>query len=91
MEEVLSALIPPAVVATVFCTFVIKLLRKEMAPRTSDGRLVSETDTASGRAPAGATTATASATDGVAADDGAKGSVSSRTELPADAPDSADR
>lgn len=42
MGDVLSALIPPAVVATVFCTFVVKLLRKEMAPRTSDGRLVSE-------------------------------------------------
>ncbi len=42
MGDVLSALIPPAVVAAVFCTFVVKLLRKEMAPRTSDGRLVSE-------------------------------------------------
>ncbi|MEC3893826.1 hypothetical protein ACFW3Z_12425 [Nocardiopsis alba] len=40
--DVLSALIPPVVVATVFCTFVIKLLRKEMAPRRMDGSLVSE-------------------------------------------------
>lgn len=40
MGDVLSALIPPAVVATVFCAFVVKLLRKEMAPRTSDGRPV---------------------------------------------------
>lgn len=35
--DVLSALIPPAVVAAVFCTFVIKILRKEMAPRRMDG------------------------------------------------------
>ncbi|WP_460860431.1 hypothetical protein [Nocardiopsis coralliicola] len=42
MGDVLSALIPPAVVAAVFCTFVVKLLRHEMAPRTSDGRRVSE-------------------------------------------------
>ncbi|MDA2804651.1 hypothetical protein [Nocardiopsis suaedae] len=42
MGDVLSALIPPAVVATVFCAFVVKLLRKEMAPRTSDGRPVGE-------------------------------------------------
>lgn len=39
---VLSALIPPVVVATVFCAFVIKLLRKEMAPRRMDGSLVSD-------------------------------------------------
>ncbi|MBR8742033.1 hypothetical protein [Nocardiopsis sp. MG754419] len=43
--DVLSALIPPVVVAAVFCAFVIKLLRKEMAPRRMDGSLVSE-DTA---------------------------------------------
>lgn len=40
--DVLSALIPPVVVATVFCAFVIKLLRREMAPRRMDGSLVSE-------------------------------------------------
>ncbi|WP_026119460.1 hypothetical protein [Nocardiopsis ganjiahuensis] len=40
--DVLSALIPPVVVATVFCAFVIKLLRKEMAPRRMDGSLVSD-------------------------------------------------
>ncbi|WP_433698684.1 hypothetical protein [Nocardiopsis sp. CA-288880] len=39
--DVLSALIPPVVVGTVFCAFVIKLLRKEMAPRRMDGSLVS--------------------------------------------------
>lgn len=44
MWEVLSALTPPAVVAAVFCTFLYKLLRKEMAPRTSDGRLVGRAD-----------------------------------------------
>ncbi|MDS1271931.1 hypothetical protein RIF23_16685 [Lipingzhangella sp. LS1_29] len=48
MWDILSALIPPAVVATVFCTFIYKLLRREMAPRTSDGRLVSEAEAASG-------------------------------------------
>lgn len=39
--DVLSALIPPVVVATVFCAFVVKLLRREMAPRRMDGSLVS--------------------------------------------------
>lgn len=38
MWDVLSALIPPAVVATVFCVAIYTLLRKEMAPRTSDNR-----------------------------------------------------
>lgn len=42
MWDVLSAIIPPAVVAAVFCTAIYKLLRSEMAPRTSDGRRVSE-------------------------------------------------
>lgn len=40
--DVLSALIPPVVVGTVFCTFIVQLLRKEMAPRRMDGSLVSE-------------------------------------------------
>ncbi|WP_116245538.1 hypothetical protein [Nocardiopsis sp. FIRDI 009] len=39
--DVISALIPPVVVATVFCAFVITLLRREMAPRRMDGSLVS--------------------------------------------------
>lgn len=43
--DVLSALIPPVVVATVFCAFVIQLLRKEMAPRRMDGSLVGEDET----------------------------------------------
>ncbi|MGW5876301.1 hypothetical protein ACWFMI_07080 [Nocardiopsis terrae] len=43
--DVLSALIPPVVVATVFCAFVIQLLRKEMAPRRMDGSLVSDEET----------------------------------------------
>ncbi|MEY9214757.1 hypothetical protein NI17_018220 [Thermobifida halotolerans] len=47
MWDVLSALIPPAVVATVFCVAIYTLLRKEMAPRTSDGRLVEEVESAS--------------------------------------------
>lgn len=37
MWDVLSALIPPAVVAAVFCTAIYKLLRREMAPRTPEG------------------------------------------------------
>ncbi|GAB3713057.1 hypothetical protein [Nocardiopsis oceani] len=43
--DVLSALIPPVVVGSVFCAFVIALLRKEMAPRRMDGSLVSGEDT----------------------------------------------
>ncbi|NYH53256.1 hypothetical protein HNR06_002845 [Nocardiopsis arvandica] len=46
--DVLSALIPPVVVGAVFCTFVIQLLRKEMAPRRMDGSLVSKDDAAEG-------------------------------------------
>ena len=42
MWDVLSALIPPAVVATVFCVAICTLLRKEMAPRTADGRPIDE-------------------------------------------------
>lgn len=45
MWDVLSALIPPVVVATVFCVAIYTLLRKEMAPRTSDGRPVEEEST----------------------------------------------
>jgi hypothetical protein len=46
--DVLSALIPPVVVGAVFCTFVIQLLRKEMAPRRMDGSLVSKGEAAKG-------------------------------------------
>ena len=42
--DVLSALIPPVAVGSVFCAFVIALLRKEMAPRRMDGSLVSDED-----------------------------------------------
>ncbi|MFD0773457.1 hypothetical protein ACFQZ2_05900 [Streptomonospora algeriensis] len=82
MGDVLSALLPPAVVAAVFCTFVVKLLRKEMAPRTSDGRLVSEAgaSTVSGRGTASTATAPDSDSDGVAAEDGAKGAEGSGSE-----------
>ncbi|WP_017569318.1 hypothetical protein [Nocardiopsis halotolerans] len=44
--DVLSALIPPVVVGAVFCTFIIQLLRKEMAPRRMDGSLVSKDEAA---------------------------------------------
>lgn len=37
--DVLSALIPPAVVGGTFCFFIIKILRNEMAPRRTDGSL----------------------------------------------------
>jgi hypothetical protein len=47
MWDVLSALIPPAVVAAVFCTAIYKLLRREMTPRTSDGRPVRDADSSS--------------------------------------------
>ncbi|UPT23552.1 hypothetical protein FOF52_15590 [Thermobifida alba] len=51
MWDVLSALIPPVVVATVFCVAIYTLLRKEMAPRTSDGRPVGEEESAEQRTP----------------------------------------
>ncbi|WP_394350099.1 hypothetical protein [Streptomonospora sp. PA3] len=91
MGDVLSALLPPAVVAAVFCTFVVKLLRKEMAPRTSDGRLVSESDKSSGRASADAATASRPRSDALAEEDGAKSADGSGPELPGDGPDQADR
>ncbi|WP_150238222.1 hypothetical protein [Nocardiopsis quinghaiensis] len=46
--DVLSALIPPVVVGAVFCTFIVQLLRKEMAPRRMDGSLVSKDEAATG-------------------------------------------
>ncbi|GAB2483663.1 MULTISPECIES: hypothetical protein [Nocardiopsis] len=46
--DVLSALIPPVVVATVFCAIILKILRREMAPRRMDGTLVSEDAVESG-------------------------------------------
>jgi len=91
MGDVLSALLPPAVVAVVFCTFIVKLLRKEMAPRTSDGRLVSKADTSSDRGSASAATASRSQVGGAAEEDGAKGAEGSGSELPGERPDQADR
>lgn len=44
--DVLSALIPPVVVGATFCFFLIKLLRKEMAPRRMDGSPVGNADAA---------------------------------------------
>ncbi|QBI56066.1 hypothetical protein [Streptomonospora litoralis] len=91
MGDVLSALLPPAVVAAVFCTFVVKLLRKEMAPRTSDGRLVSEADPASRCASADTAAAAGPEADSAAGDDGAKGAGASGAELRGDAADQRDR
>ncbi|MFC7329272.1 hypothetical protein [Marinactinospora rubrisoli] len=84
MWDVLSALIPPAVVATAFCTFIYKLLRKEMAPRTSDGRLVSEADTASSSSATVADSATTARADDVTADGGAKTTPGASTEVSGD-------
>lgn len=85
MWDILSALLPPAVVATVFCTFIYKLLRREMAPRTSDGRLVSEVEATSG------TESTSAKTGGtghynVTAADGSKPSTRTTAEVPEDDP-----
>ncbi|GAA1760064.1 hypothetical protein [Streptomonospora arabica] len=91
MGDVLSALLPPAVVAAVFCTFVVKLLRKEMAPRTSDGRLVSEADSSSGRGTASAATASQPEAEGFAAEGGAKSAEASGPELPDGGPAREDR
>ncbi|MBB6175028.1 hypothetical protein HNR23_005088 [Nocardiopsis mwathae] len=91
MGDILSALIPPAVVAAVFCTFVVKLLRKEMAPRTSDGRLVSEVDDATGSAQGDAAAASPAGAAAVAPEDGAKGAEGASPEVPADRGDAADR
>lgn len=66
MWDVLSALIPPTVVGTVFCAVVYTVLRREMAPKTSDGRPLRESDAASAE-----TTAEQDAD--AAADDGAGG------------------
>ena len=43
--DVLSALIPPVVVGGTFCFLLIKLPRKEMAPRRMDGSLAGKDDT----------------------------------------------
>lgn len=93
MGDVLAALLPPAVVAAVFCTFVVKLLRKEMAPRTSDGRLVSEADassTASGRGTSSTETASRPEADGVAAEGRAKSAEGPGPEVPGDGTERAD-
>ncbi|OLT26088.1 hypothetical protein BJF83_04285 [Nocardiopsis sp. CNR-923] len=63
LVDVLSALIPPVVVATVFCAFVIKLLRREMAPRRMDGSLVSGDSAESAGADASAASVTGAADD----------------------------
>lgn len=91
MGDVLSALLPPAVVATVFCTFVIKLLRKEMAPRTSDGRLVKQPAAASGPEAAGSETAPRSEIDAVTAEGGTEGTPDPSTEVSECEPGSGDR
>jgi hypothetical protein len=93
MGDVFSALLPPAVVAAVFCTFIIKLLRKEMAPRTLDGRLAKGADanTASGAEAADAETVSPAKTDTVTEEDGAKGAERSSTEVRGPEPGSADR
>ncbi|GAA3751802.1 hypothetical protein [Spinactinospora alkalitolerans] len=82
MWDVLSALIPPAVVATVFCTFIYRLLRKEMAPRTSDGRLIGEAGAAPSTGAPEAETASRADTDAVTSEDGAKGARGSSSEVP---------
>ncbi|GAB3211357.1 hypothetical protein ACQEU5_06430 [Marinactinospora thermotolerans] len=81
MWDVLSALLPPAVVATVFCTFIYRLLRKEMAPRTSDGRLVGSPGTASSTEPAAADSVAPVDTDAVTAEGGAKDGQDSTPEV----------
>jgi len=95
MGDVLAALIPPVVVAAVFCTFPVKLIRKEMAPRTSDGRLVSEVDTSTASGGGTASTATASHSEahGTAAEDedGAKAAQGCEPEFPGDGADRTDR
>ncbi|MBB6120900.1 hypothetical protein [Nocardiopsis algeriensis] len=72
--DVLSALTPPALVAFVFCYFIIKLLRREMAPRRMDGSPVgkdedapagsSDKDARSQAGEAGAMNGTSNAQDG---------------------------
>ncbi|TDQ55206.1 hypothetical protein [Actinorugispora endophytica] len=75
MWDVLSALIPPTVVAAVFCAIVYTVLRKEMAPRTSDGRLLKEAEAGDVQ--------TASRPDtNASADGGAKNAPGSSTEVP---------
>lgn len=81
MGDVLSALLPPAVVAAVFCTFIIKLLRKEMAPRTSDGRLAKGVDEPSGNGTTKAETVSQANTGTVAPEDGANGAESPSAEV----------
>lgn len=89
MGDVLSALIPPAVVAAVFCTFIIKLLRREMAPRTSDGRLVRNRDRSS--VSDGASTAAASSGGSAAGEDGADSDEDGSAEGRGNGPDTAGR
>ncbi|WP_393916692.1 hypothetical protein [Halostreptopolyspora alba] len=81
MGDVLSALLPPAVVATVFCTFIIKLLRREMAPRTSDGRLAKGVDEPSGTGTVKAETESQANTGTVTPEGGANGAESPSVEV----------
>lgn len=82
MDDVIAALVPPAVVATVFCAFVVKLLRSEMAPRTMDGRPVSEVGTTRDDA-----TADSTADAEVAATEGnARGAQTGADQASAEAP-----
>ncbi|GAA3766675.1 hypothetical protein GCM10022402_49770 [Salinactinospora qingdaonensis] len=82
MSDVFAALIPPAVVATVFCTFIYKLLRREMAPRTSDGRSVHDPDVARSTDATSTETTDAPRTDpGVVKEDGAKDAAASVSEV----------
>ncbi|MBB4929264.1 hypothetical protein F4561_000084 [Lipingzhangella halophila] len=91
MGDVLSALLPPAVVATVFCTFIIKLLRKEMAPRTSDGRLLKEVDEPSSADTAEAETVSQANAGPATTEDGANGAESPSAEVPDREPGPDDR
>lgn len=93
MWDVLSALIPPAVVATVFCTFIYKLLRKEMAPRTSDGRLLSGTDDSAAAGTQAAADNRASAAPGAVSADGeaTEPSTGAIPEVPERGPDAENR
>lgn len=81
MWDVLSALIPPVVVATVFCTFIYKLLRSEMAPRTADGRPVKDASSEGNGTP-GPESDQGGAAEGDTTEGGPKSTESSTTDLP---------
>lgn len=92
MWDVLSALIPPVVVAAVFCTFIYKLLRSEMAPRTSDGRPVGAAASVPGNGPSETESAQqADAAPDDAVERGSNTTESSVTDLPSGDTGSTDR